>query len=227
MTTISTVSIITPVWNRADLTYNFLNQNLHYLGDYEGAEWIIVNNGSNDGTPGVLKAFENKANVKIINNDTNIGFGAANNRAAKLSKADVFIFINNDVITSGDYITPIMDTLQRVPNAITGAELLNYDTGWNVFDGKIISYIHGWCMAMRADVFYDLGGFDERYTPGDYEDIDICYAATQKDYVLMALNLPLEHMSGQTGRQLPNRREITNKHRGLFAEKWSLKNEPG
>lgn len=216
------VSIITPVWNRADLTFNFLNQSLHYLGDKKGVEWIIVDNGSHDGTPGVMRAFENKINVRTIRNDTNIGFGAANNQAAKVAKGDVLLFINNDVQISGDYITPITDTLERVPNAIVGAELLNYDTGWNVFDGKIISYIHGWCVALTKEAFNELGCFDERYTPGDYEDIDLSYTATQQDYVLMAVSLPLRHMSGQTGRQLPDRRAMTEKHRGLFAEKWSL-----
>lgn len=221
------VSVITPVWNRADLTFNFLNQNLHYLGDMPGVEWIIVDNGSHDGTPGVLKAFENKVNVKLIRNDTNIGFGAANNQAAEVAKGDVFIFINNDVLISGDYITPISDALDRIPGAVVGAELLNYDTGWNVFDGKVIEYIHGWCVAMTSKTFEELGGFDERYTPGDYEDIDLSYMATQQDRLLMAVNLPLKHLSGQTGRQLPNRREMTEKHRGLFAEKWRLQNEPG
>lgn len=217
-----TISIITPVWNRGDLTFNFLNQNLHYLGDYEGAEWIIVDNGSNDGTSGVIKAFEKKENVTIIRNDENIGFGAANNQAARLSTADVFLFINNDVIVSGDYITPILDTLERIPAAIVGAELLNYDTGWNVFNGQRIDYIHGWCMAMTRETFELLGGFDERYTPGDYEDIDLSYSATKAGFALIALSLPLKHLSGQTGRQLPNRREITERHRKLFAEKWGF-----
>jgi len=218
------VSVITPVWNRADLTFNFLNQNLHYLGDKPGVEWIIIDNGSVDGTPGVLKAFEKKVNVKLIQNDVNIGFGAANNQAAKVAKGDILIFINNDVLISGDYITPIVDTLERIPGAVIGAELLDYDTGWNKFGDVLIEYIHGWCVAMTKKTFNELGRFDERYTPGDYEDIDLSYTATKQDRLLMALNLPLKHLSGQTGRQLPNRREMTEKHRRLFAEKWRLEN---
>lgn len=216
------ISVITPVWNRADLTYSFLLQNLHYLGNMPDVEWVIVDNGSHDGTPGVLKAFESRGNIKFIRNDTNIGFGAANNQAAKIASGDVFIFINNDVLIDGDYITPIVDTIERVPNAVVGAELLNYDTGWNVFGDVRIDYIHGWCVAMSKDTFEALGRFDERYTPGDYEDLDLSYTATKKGYALIALNLPLNHLSGQTGQQLANRREITKKHRGLFAEKWSL-----
>jgi GT2 family glycosyltransferase len=214
-------SIITPVWNRADLTFNFLNQHLRPMVGGR-PEIVIIDNGSTDTTTSVLAAFTKKLDLKYIRNDKNVGFGRANNQGAKLATGDILIFLNNDVIISGDYITPIGKHLEQTARSITGAELLAFDTGWNVFDGKVIPYITGWCLAMTRAAFEELGGFDERYIPGDYEDIDICYAATQAGYSLQPLQLPLYHLSGQTARQLPDRRAMTEKHRRLFVEKWGF-----
>jgi len=215
-------SVITPVWNRADLTFNYLNQHQRYYASQDDVEFIIIDNGSTDGTQGVLRAFEDKLNLAAIRLPQNAGFGKANNLGAQRAKGDVLIFLNNDVQLRGDYLSPIIDLLTRIPEAITGAELLTRDTGWNKFGDKIISYIPGWCLAMPRSTFVGLDGFDERYSPGDYEDVDICYTATQQGYLLRALTLPILHLGGQTARQLVNRWAMTERHRKLFAEKWGF-----
>lgn len=215
-------SVITPVWNRADLTFNFLNQNSFMYGDRDDIEFIIINNGSTDGTLGVMRAFSERLNLIAIHNPQNVGFGAANNQGANKATGKVLIFINNDVRIYGDYVDLICRAIGQSPNDLTGAELLAYDTGWNTFNGVVIPYIHGWCLAASQTIFDELGGFDERYSPGDYEDIDFCYTAIQKSFGLQPVKLPLVHLSGQTARQLPDRRAMTERHRQLFIEKWGL-----
>lgn len=222
------ISVITPVWNRADLTAQFLNKNWQRFYGY-GAEFILVDNGSTDGTPFLLSSWAervikegNAPRFHFIANKSNRGFSVANNQGVRLATNDALLFINNDVLIRGDYLAPIIAHFQAHPTSLVGAELLTHDTGWNVFNGKPIAYIPGWCLAMTKKTFNDLGGFDERYSPGDYEDIDICYAAAQAGRELHALNLPLAHLSNQTARQLPDRLTMTERHKELFAEKWGF-----
>jgi hypothetical protein len=57
-------------------------------------QWV-VDNASADGAPDAIeKEFPN---VKIIRNDTNTGFGYANNQAAKRSSGEFLLFLNPDM----------------------------------------------------------------------------------------------------------------------------------
>lgn len=61
------VSIIVPVWNRADLTHSFLFR-LHQFYSNQDIEVIVVDNGSTDHTQRVLKSIK-WPNLKIITNE--------------------------------------------------------------------------------------------------------------------------------------------------------------
>ncbi len=220
------ISVITPVWNRADITLNYL---VHNWRLYEGkpVEFIIIDNGSKDGTGYLLDSWREKSGdlLTVIHNETNHGFGPACNQGAWLAQADKLLFLNNDVIIRGDYLSPIIDALEADPRALVGAELMTADTGWNVFDGETITYMHGWCVGMTCAAFCDLGGFDERYVPGDYEDLDLSYTAKKKGYHLTELSLPIFHIAAQTAETqigIAERREITERHRLKFAQKWGF-----
>lgn len=210
------VSVITPVWNQMDHTLRYL-----YLNRERQAEFIIIDNGSTDQTPQLLadwaKPYGNR--LKVITNDRNLGFPIACNQGAEVASGDILLFLNNDVMIYGDYLRPLQG---MNVNTIAGPELWTTDTGWNRFGGTLIAYISGWCLAITQATFSKLGRFDERYSPCDYEDMDLCHALTQTGGVLEWLQLPIQHISGQTGTQLANRHEITETNRRKFAEKWGL-----
>ena len=210
------ISIITPVWNYANLTAQYLfGNNIHYPDD-PGVQWIIIDNGSTDGTGGLLQYWKDIIGdpLVILKNATNLGFSVACNQGVARADGDTLLFLNNDILIKGDYISPLEKA---------GPQLANFDTGWNVFGGKIISYLVGWCLAMRKEIFNDLGGFDEQFSPAYYEDVDLCYNASQKGYKLQSVWVPLDHLpEGQSGNQLDDKRGITEANRVKFAEKWGL-----
>jgi hypothetical protein len=219
------ISIITPVWNRADLTAQYcLGNSIHYSDD-PGVQWIIIDNGSTDGTGGILEYWKDITGDRlvVIKNETNLGFSVACNQGAARADGDTLLFLNNDVVIKGDYLTPMEKALDHNPNSLVGPQLLNSDTGWNVFGDTLISYLAGWCLAMTKKTFDDLGGFDERFSPAYYEDMDICYNAMQSGYELQKVWVPLEHYPGeQSGKQFKDKQQITELNRAKFAKKWGL-----
>ena len=216
------VSIIVPVWNRGDLTMQFLYQHWAQARGHD-AEFVVVDNGSEDNTPRVLETWELRmeGRLVILRNEENRGFGPGHNQGAEAAKGNILVFLSNDVAALGDYLTPLKDSV--VDGALYGAELLNWDTGWNKFDGQVIPYLAGWCIAATRPTWDELGGWDERYVPCDYEDLDLSYTAMKKGMRLVNLELPLRHTFGQSARNLGGGRQaITMRNREKFMEKWAL-----
>ena len=218
------VSVICPVWNNSELTHKFLYQHWNLLarpsqgGD---VEIIIIDNGSTDNTALILASWQKTMGqqLKVIINPYNLGFGPANNQGAAIVKGDILVFISNDVEVRGDYLSLIKSRVDD--NALYGAHLLDYDTGWNVFNGEKVDYLAGWCIIATRKVWDDLGGWDERYIPCDYEDVDLSLTATKKGYLLGEIALPLHHLSGQSAQYLTGGRlAITLNSQKLFKEKW-------
>ncbi len=208
----------------ANLTAQYLfSNNIHYPND-TGMQWIIIDNGSTDGTGGVLQYWKDIIGDRLIilKNQTNLGFSVACNQGAARADGDTLLFLNNDILIKGDYISPLEKALADNPRSLAGPQLANFDTGWNVFGGKIISYLIGWCLAMPISTFYILDGFDEQFSPAYCEDMDLCYNALQKGYDLQQVWVPLQHLGEQSGDQLKDKRGITEANRVKFAEKWGL-----
>jgi len=244
-------SIITAVWNRSDLTHQFLTHHWRLFSKRPEVEIVMVNNGSTDDTMIYLDYWQEQFTpfrMQVVNLAENTGFGPGNNRGAEAATGDLLIFISNDVTPQGDYVSPIQAAIQD--GMIIGAEMFSHDTGWNRFrhvlggDPIVLSYLAGWCLAMTRPTWNFMavrtvrlsahaeaekeayppeneGLFDERFLLCDYEDLDVACRAINMGITLKALDLPLRHAFGQTAQQL-DRLAVTMENRRRFMEKWEL-----
>jgi glycosyltransferase involved in cell wall biosynthesis len=89
----SRVSVVLPVYNRAQFVADAIRSVLEQ--GYKDFELIVVDDGSTDDTPGVLKEFSDRA--EIIRQD-NKGPAAARNRAIQRSRGELIAFIDSDDI---------------------------------------------------------------------------------------------------------------------------------
>lgn len=220
------ISIITPVWNEYRSTVRFLAQHWAIYAGWPDIEWVVIDNGSDDFTWRMLGGWKQTMDdqLKHIHLEQNIGFGPGNNCGANLAQGDILIFLSNDVQILGDYITPIRRAMADNSRALYGAEIFSHNTGWNTFnEAGPIAYVAGWC-AIAARPFWDeVGPWDERYVPCDYEDMDLSYHVQKTGYPLIKLDLPLKHDSGRSAIHLPGGREkFTLVNRERFMTKWGL-----
>lgn len=99
------VAIVILNWNGE----GFLKQFLPVLvanTNYEGAEIIIADNASTDGSMSYLQsAF---SNLKTIILDKNYGFAGGYNKALEQIKAEYYVLLNSDVEVTEDWLQPIM-----------------------------------------------------------------------------------------------------------------------
>jgi GT2 family glycosyltransferase len=219
-----TAAVIVAVWNRADITARFLTQLKPYLGEIH--ELIMVDDCSTDRTPEVLEWWRDrlKGKMRTPRNPQNQGYGPSCNRGARFATSDIVVFMNNDIDIRGSFVAPTIQKLVEEPRSLVTVNLVDWDGGWNKWDGKVVPYAEGWYLAAWKETWDELGGFDERFVPCDYEDVDLSYRAIQADFQLIPLNLPLVHIGGISANQR-EREKITLKNRRLFGEKWGFKLE--
>ena len=102
-------SIVMPVFNREDLTQKCLLTLLPTLEGAGNGEVIVVDNGSLPKTAAVLSAF---AWVRVIRNETNLGFAAACNQGARAAAGRLICHLNNDIIAQPRWLANMIARLE-------------------------------------------------------------------------------------------------------------------
>jgi len=66
--------------------------------DYPLKEIIVIDNNSSDGTIDILEPFDGREGCRIVYNEENIGFAAAQNQAIAMSNSEWVLTLNPDVL---------------------------------------------------------------------------------------------------------------------------------
>jgi N-acetylglucosaminyl-diphospho-decaprenol L-rhamnosyltransferase len=178
------LSVIVVNWNGA----HFLPRCLQSLQvqTLRHVQVILADNGStDDSVPLTRKDFPA---VEIAEFGQNLGYAEANNKAAALSRARYFLFLNNDAYVDADALATLVAVAESHPQVpilapqqrtYDGSRMINLGVGMDILgypcQGKVF-YSDGASLFIRRDVFERLGGFD----PGYFmfaEDADLCWRA--------------------------------------------------
>ena len=97
--------------------------------DLDDFEIIIIDNDSFDNTASYLKErYSHLRQIKIVQNEENIGFGKAINQAASLAKGQYYLILNPDTIIQEETISTLKEYLDSNPEVgMVGPKILNAD----------------------------------------------------------------------------------------------------
>jgi len=188
------VSVIMGVHNGGEFLVSAINSILNQT--FSDLEFIIVDDGSNDGTASILSSFDDDRLV-IIQNSHNIGLTKSLNKALQIANGEYIARQDADDISHPNRLKQQIYFLENNSNfAMLGcqAELIdkddvfleniNVDSDPEIIKSKLIrnnQFVHG-SVLMRRSVLNDMGGYREkfRYTQ-DYdlwlrmsENYDLC-----------------------------------------------------
>jgi glycosyltransferase involved in cell wall biosynthesis len=103
------VSVIMPVLNGADYIADAIRSVLNQ--DYTQWELLIVDNGSTDGTTGIVNGFRD-ARITLLSEHKKKGVAAARNKALQEMSGEFFCFLDADDILPKDSISKRINHLQ-------------------------------------------------------------------------------------------------------------------
>lgn len=181
--------------------------------------------------PAGMGAYIPPCAASVQRNPQNLGFGGNCNAGAQRATGDILLFFNQDAYAvpalSMGWDTELLKVFDNPLVGVAGFKLL-FPTGaiqhaGMVFDAKCqphhrflgysdhtyapanvpeeVPAVTGAALAIRADLFKQLGGFDVQAFPGGYfEDTDLCARTVQAGYaVWYQPTVTFAHVVGTSG----------------------------
>jgi len=170
-----------------------------------GTEIVVVDDGSSDGTAGLLEA--EVPEVRVVRMESNRGFAPAANRGVGTAHGRILVLLNSDALVEAGALHALLAALADDPSlGIAGAQLLDEDGGpqWSggrtptlpwiagVVSGagslarffrrsgtptrREVDWVSGAAMAFRREVWTAAGPLSERFR-FYCQDIDFCIRA--------------------------------------------------
>ncbi len=195
----ASISVITVFHNGRDLVQGYLEQWRKAPSVPNPPDLVFGDAGSTDGTAELVSGADDLADARLF--PENVGFARGNNELARRAHGDVLLFLNPDVQLIPGWLDPIVSALDSWPElGVVGNVQLSVrrretDHAGMFFDetGQPFHFrpplvalegfavlpvpaATGACLAIRRNLFEQLGGFDPGYQNG-YEDVDFCLRA--------------------------------------------------
>jgi GT2 family glycosyltransferase/glycosyltransferase involved in cell wall biosynthesis len=166
-------------------------------------EIIVIDNASKDST---LRELRRYPEVRLICNENNLGFPAAMNQGMAAAVGEHILLLNNDTVVSLGWLERMVELAESdatiglvgpVSNKVSGVQIdkeAKYSTPaeMQAYAQKIAEEKKGivrdfpriafLCTLIKRSLFDCLGGLDERFSPGNFEDDDYCLRAQIAGY---------------------------------------------
>ncbi|MFH1244025.1 MAG: glycosyltransferase [bacterium] len=245
------VSVVILVYNHTDLSKISIDSTLK-RSKYPNLELLAVDNKSDAKTRKMLNTYRGVPNVKVVLNPANYGFAKGNNVGMKLASGEYIILLNNDVCVTPGWIERLVyhargkdiGLVGPVTNSIGNESKIEIE-----YDGdkakeieeKSADYIYAhWGEALKLRniaafawlkskaVYQKLGGLDERFGRGLFEDDDYCMRVSKANLKILCTKDAFVHHYGgaSTNWGSPEYQLLFNTNKAKFEAKWGVKWTP-
>jgi GT2 family glycosyltransferase len=205
-------SIVVPTFRRPAALRATLQPLLAQEYPREDFEVIVVDDDSSQATVELIKQLADQAVEITLTAQKQGGAAKARNRGARLACGQVVLFVDDDILVEPDHLrrhwearerhsdplvggvwdfTPATTaTLQATPFGRYRLELEGWfqaqARGYNLGDGcQQIQSLPAANLAIRRDLFWELGGFDEHFPVAGAEDQDFSLRAREAGCLLL------------------------------------------
>ncbi len=202
------VSVIVPVHNGGDSFRCCLSSIQSYLSP--DVEVIITVDGGTDESLVLARHFAQTFRAKVLHSPVATGPAHARNLGAQAASGEILFFVDADVTLHADTVSQITSIFEREPDLAALIGSYDDEPGASNFLSQYKNLFHhythqtgsesastfwGACGAIRRDIFFKLGGFDEAYRFPSVEDIELGYRLKRSGYrILLCKAIQVKHL---------------------------------
>lgn len=217
--------IIIPVFNQTALTRDCLKSIA--ANTDTPCRIILIDNASGDETKKFLESLAaSHETMTLIRNETNLGWVKAVNQGLKVSTSPYLCIMNNDtVVKTHGWLSAMVDIAETADDI----GLVNpcFEIKATVANNEPwieIDFCRGYCILIKRAVIDRIGGLDEAYGLGYYDDDDFSVRAIRAGFRCVRANgVMVEHLKDSTFSAIfkdDKRLELHEKNKQLFYDKW-------
>jgi GT2 family glycosyltransferase len=141
------MSVVIVCWNNKGYLEPCL-ASLYQSGMRSSFEVIVVDNGSTDGTPAMVR--QRFPEVCLIQNDRNMGLSRASNQGMQAARGRYNLLLNDDTLVNGPSLDAMVSFMDAHPDAgAVGGRLLNPDGSFQAGFGGFSSLHQEFLVATR------------------------------------------------------------------------------
>lgn len=244
------ISVIVLTYNNLAFTQACLCS-IEAYSDYPNLEIIVVDNASMDGSPEWLQEWQHEPSPvghvrRLILNERNLGFSAGNNVGLLAASGEFLIVLNNDTYVTPGWVRTLCAHFRRdaslglvgpVTNNIGNeacvdmayssmTEMIAQATAYTRARPGVnfpIRTAAFFCVAMPRALFEQVGGMDEAFGIGFFEDDDYCrrveragfgIACAEDVFVHHHLSASFDNMKAD------EKRELFERNKQTYEAKW-------
>src|SRR3984957_11274464 len=195
----SAVSIIIPVYNALEYARQCL-ESVYRSAASVPFEVIVVDNGSSPDVARWLSSeIPRRAGLSVLSFDRPLGFAGAANAGARKAQHDFLVLLNSDSAVTDVWLDGLMEAMRSDASIGIVSPVTNYfgpgpqlQSGPPEADARrhlIVEQrrLFFFCVMIRRELWDSVGGLDEIYQLGTYEDDDFCLRARMAGWS-MAVN---------------------------------------
>ncbi len=212
---------------------------------------VLVDDGSG---AEAREAFAQIKGIDFVRHDVAQGFLHSSNRGLQEVRGDITCFLNNDTEVQSGWLEPVLRAFEDPSVGAVGSRLINPDgsvqesgvTIWSDGSGHAhgsgggvrdeewcsateVDYCSGAALCVRTELVRRAGGFDPRFAPAFYEDVDLCFQVRRMGHrVVVAPESKVLHHGGQSygaahelGQRMSPGRLQQFANRPVFQAKWA------
>jgi glycosyltransferase involved in cell wall biosynthesis len=211
-------------------------------------ELVVVDDGCTDGTRTYLDGLQDTIRVplSIVAHTQSQGFSTACNHGLAAARGDFLVLLNNDTVVTDGWLDQLvalavadpkigfvgpMSNYASPPQLIPNLPYQNLDemnhfaNAWRrerLGQWFTCEKLSGFCILIKRSVFEQIGGLDERFGIGFFDDDDLCLRARKAGYELaVAFDCFVHHFGSRTISSVGvDTEELLETNRAKFAEKW-------
>lgn len=194
------VSIVIPNYNGGELLVKNIPFVLEAYKNKENKifEIIVVDDASSDNSVDLLK--KDFPEIKLIKHKKNRGFSSAVNTGVRMSKGDLVVLLNTDVVPSIDFLVNALPHFKNEKvfsvsfhekgygwaRGFFSDGFINHEQGSESKNAHESFWVNGGSGIFRRNMWVKLGGMDEKLlNPFYWEDIDLSYRAAKRGWFLL------------------------------------------